>query len=343
MEPFSVPISSKKIIAHGNQHMTESPNISVIIPTCQRTELLLTCVASILKGDYHFYEIIVIDQERSQTLKQRLIQEYSNETRIRYFFLDEAGASRARNLGLQKANGEIVAFIDDDAVADSGWLKAIAEAFVTVKPTPALIGGRIDPIWLNRKPKWYPKEREFLLGLYDIGNQMCPMPEHDQPIGANMAGLRDVIIKLGGFDENLGPNYFRKRSMLTGEETILGKRVKNAGYQLYYQPKAYVYHRISPKKLTISYFLKRHFWEGVTTISQIFFLDELKSNKKNHIFYHSQIVVKSIARAILPKYKKNQDVSPSEMRMLSLSKTAFSLGVLYGLLTLNYFDKKIKN
>src|SRR4051812_37800437 len=124
---------------------TSTPLVSVIIPTYKRPALLLQCITSILRGDYRNYEILVVDQDPSQTLKYRLGQEFADETRLVYLFLDKAGASRARNFGIQHAKGKIVAFIDDDAIADAGWLSAIAELFLTVEPSPALMGGRIDP------------------------------------------------------------------------------------------------------------------------------------------------------------------------------------------------------
>jgi GT2 family glycosyltransferase len=312
--------------------MAQSPQVSVIIPTCGRPGLLLQCVDSILKGSYESFEILVIDQNANQTLKQSLVQQFLNETRLKYFFLDKAGASRARNFGVKKAKGEIVAFIDDDAVADPGWLSAIADTFSTVRPIPALIGGCIKPLWPQARPNWYPTEREYLLGLYNIGDELCPLPEHDQPIAVNMAGLREVIIALGGFDEHLGPNYFRKHPMITGEDAILGQRARRAGYELYYQPKAKVYHQISKAKLTRSHFLRRHFWEGVTIITQMHLLGDLESEKGKLILYHLAMIVKSLGLFLFPGFQNKFQLAA---RMLALSKVVYSAGVLYALLTLD--------
>jgi hypothetical protein len=85
-------------------------------------------------------------------------------------------------------------------------------------------------VWAGSRPGWYPPQREFLLGLYDIGEHLCPLPVGDLPIGANMAGLRQVILDHGRFEETMGPNYFKKRKMITGEETILGQRIRASGH-----------------------------------------------------------------------------------------------------------------
>ena len=309
----------------------QGPSISVIIPTCGRPELLLECVTSLIKNDFKNFEILIINQNSDVMLQAYLHQKFPEDSRLRYFYLHQAGASRARNFGVQEAQGKIVAFIDDDAIADTGWLRAIEEAFATLDPKPALIGGRIEPIWHKKKPCWYPPERIFLLGLYNIGDKLRPMPEFDQPIGANMAGLREIVIALGGFDENLGPNYFRKNSMITGEEAILGQRARKAGYELYYQPKALVHHQISKNKLSRSYFLRRNFWEGVTIINEIYLLGEIKSGKAYYIYDHASRVLKSAGLFLCPSFQHKHNPPFAAVRMLALSRVAYSLGVLYGL------------
>jgi glycosyltransferase involved in cell wall biosynthesis len=312
------------------------PKVSVIIPTCAREELLLQCVDSILHGTFSDFEILIIDQDSHGHLKKRLAEQFPDYSSLRYFFLSNAGASRARNFGLQQAKGEVMAFIDDDAIATPGWLAGIAETFVTIQPRPTLMAGRIKPVWPDSdRPKWYPQEREFLLGLYDIGSELRLMPEHDQPIGANMAGLREIIISLGGFDEELGPNYFRKHSMLTGEEAILSQRARRAGHLIYYQPKAEVYHHISTTKLTRRYFLRRHFWEGVTVITELKLLGDLGERKIDHIRYHLIRIIKSFVLYTLPSLQNRFSEPPAAVRMLALAKAAYSLGVLYGLSTPN--------
>lgn len=313
--------------------MSATPTISVIIPTSGRQELLLACVASILGGRFRDFEILVIDQDQGGILEHRLRERFPSEQQLRYLFLNQAGAAAARNFGIQHARSSIVAFIDDDALASQDWLYAIIDTFATIEPKPALVGGRIDPIWPDGRPNWYPIACEVLLGVYNIGDVPQLMPEFDQPIGANMAGLREIILAQGGFEERLGPHYFRKQSMLTGEETLLAQRVRRAGYSIQYNPNARVGHRISRRKLTRSYFLRRHFWEGVTVISQIYYLGEL-GHRWHHLRFHAGAVAKAFVRTILPSMKRHPGDAPQAARMLAASRGMFSVGVIYGLLTL---------
>jgi glucosyl-dolichyl phosphate glucuronosyltransferase len=317
-----------------------SPQISVVIPTCGRPALLIECIASIISGSYDDYEILVIDQDPKSKLQDHLSDRFPGEIRLRYYLLVQAGASRARNFGIQEAKGEIVSFIDDDATADLMWLKAIHDIFITDASPPDLIAGRIEPIWPGKRPEWYPQEREFLLGLYNIGDDVCVMPPHDQPISANMAGVRQVIQTLGGFDERLGPNYFQKHPMITGEDAMLGRRARQAQYLVYYQPQAKVFHRIANLKLTKRYFLQRHFWEGVTEITQMHLLNQLASGKRDHLKYHAINVVKSLIVSFSPDLCGRSRQPRSARRMLALSRTAQSIGAIYGLLTLRELTRR---
>ncbi len=314
---------------------TSSPHISVVIPTCGRPAMLLDCVASIINGCYDDYEILIIDQDPKSELQDQLFQHFSGNNQLRYLFLNQGGASRSRNLGIQEAKGGVVAFIDDDALADPMWLQAIHDIFNSIETPPDLIAGRIEPIWPGKRPEWYPKEREFLLGLYNIGDEVCLMPPHDQPISANMAGSRKVIQAIGGFDERLGFNYFRKRAMEPGEDALLGKRAREAHCVLYYQPHAKVFHRVSAVKFTRRYFLRRHFWEGVSDITQMHLLNQLGSSKLGYLEYHVKTAVKSFMASLFTDLHGRTGQPPSSRRMLALSQAAQSMGSIYALLTLN--------
>ncbi len=315
--------------------------VSVVLATCGRQAMALECIESILANDYSEFEILVVDQDTSRTLKSELVARYGETKKIRYFFLDKKGLSRARNLGVREAQGEIVAFIDDDAIADKSWLRGIAQIFNGTDQKPAFIGGRILPIWSCLKPSWYPVEKEFLLGLYDIGDEAKLFPGSDLPIGANMAGLRQVIIDMGSFDERLGFDYSRKQSMIAGEDSMLAERIKEAGYQIYYQPVATVRHRVAKSKLSPKYFLRRHFWEGVTIVNRLMLMGKInEGNERFIISCHLRIIGKSISRIvlvscnyvsdyILPSKKRKKEISFSAQVMLVLSEIFNSLGVIW--------------
>ncbi len=309
------------------------PLVSVIIPTVAREELLLQCVRSVRDQAYLNYEILIIDQDPRQTLPELLRRNFGADPRLRYYYAHRAGLNEARNIGVKEARGRIVAFLDDDAVAEPEWMEAVARSF-SQTPTPALVAGKIVPLWMKEPPPWYPEERKFLLGLYDIGNEPRPLPDGDQPIGANMAGLRNVIVALGGFDANLDFNNFRKtRKMISGGDTTLALRARRAGYAIYYEPGAAVRHIVSAAKLTRRYFLTRHFWEGVTNTEELHRLGELIPNRKAITSFHLKRLCLSAARFVFPNYDRTYSSSRPVVRMLALSRIAHSAGICYGVLT----------
>ena len=245
----------------------DAPAVSVIIPTCGRPKMLLDCVASILRNEFRDFEIIIIDQDRERDLRAALDRRFPDDHRLVYLVLDQPHASRARNLGIQHARGEIVVFSDDDIEVERNWLQAYVDTFAACDGEPVVVGGRLDPLWLAPKPTWLPEGREYLLGIYNKYDGLILMPEPDQPIGANFAVHRKIIDAVGPFDERIGPSYARKRGMIFGEDALFSMRARQARYPVYYQAAARSWHKMSARKVTKRYFIRRSFWEGVTLLT----------------------------------------------------------------------------
>jgi hypothetical protein len=109
---------------------TRLPSISVVVPTCGDPVALERCVRSILACDYGEFELIVVDNRPESTAAAvMLFEEFADDPRVRYVEEPRPGASWARNAGLAVAEGEIVAFADDDVVVDPFWLQRCAAAF----------------------------------------------------------------------------------------------------------------------------------------------------------------------------------------------------------------------
>ncbi len=170
------------------------------------------------------------------------------------------GLSGARNAGLACASGEVVAFLDDDAVAAPDWLERLLETYAT----PAVLGagGRIVPRWVaGRRPRWFPEEFDWVVGCSYRGMPTATAPVRNL-IGANMSYRRDAMIGVGGFREGIGRVG---RRPLGCEETELGIRIlqRHAGTVLYV-PAARVDHVVPASRTTVRYFLSRCFAEGLS-------------------------------------------------------------------------------
>ena len=170
------------------------------------------------------------------------------------------GLSGARNSGIAVAKGQIIAFLDDDAVATPDWLIKLSEGFTD--PQVLGIGGPVIPLWSDKAPPWLPEEFYWVVGCTYRG-----MPQSEQairnPIGANMAFRRGVFDTVGGFRSGIGRVGM---SPVGCEETELCIRASQHWPErmFLYQPQATVFHRISSHRTHWHYFYSRCYAEGLS-------------------------------------------------------------------------------
>lgn len=177
----------------------------------------------------------------------------------------EQGLSGGKNTGVAAANGEIVAFLDDDAVADPGWLEALEEGFQD--PGVVGVGGRTDPIWASgRRPRWFPHEFDWTVGCTYRG-----MPEVKAPIrnvmGGNAAFLRDAVTEVGGFHSGIGRSVQGRKSRPLGcEETEFCIRLaqRRPGSVMLFEPRARIGHKVPAARMRFAYFRSRCYAEGLS-------------------------------------------------------------------------------
>ena len=241
------------------QAIPVAPDISVVICAYseERWHDLLAAVESILQQTLPPGEIILVIDHNPGLLKQ--VQEHIPGVVV-VKNMDARGLSGARNSGIAVAKGQVVAFLDDDAVATPDWLAAINEEFTD--PQVLGIGGPVMPLWLDKTPAWLPKEFYWVVGCTYRG-----MPESTQairnPIGANMAFRREVFETVGGFRSGIG----RVGTLPVGcEETELCIRARQQwpGRIFLYQLGATVLHRIPSSRTHWRYFCSRCYAEGLS-------------------------------------------------------------------------------
>jgi Glycosyl transferase family 2 len=167
------------------------------------------------------------------------------------------GASGGRNTGVAASSGEVVAFLDDDAVASPACLEALLRHFAS--PEVVGVGGRLDPLWSGSRPRWFPPEFDWAVGASYRG-----MPEKAVPVrnvwSGNMAIRRQVFDAIGGFRDDFGKVGGRSRP----EDTDLCLRAAAAQPRgtWIYEPAGIADHRVPPVRATLSFFLHRCFNEG---------------------------------------------------------------------------------
>jgi hypothetical protein len=170
------------------------------------------------------------------------------------------GLSGARNTGLRSATQPITSFLDDDAEARPGWLVSLLEPYDS--PDVVATGGAVVPRWPGSQPRWLPPEFFWVVGCSYRGLPLSVGPVRN-PIGANMS-LRTLLARqVGGFDSAVGRVGTRPVGC---EETELAIRLTTAkpASAVLYVPDAVVDHHVGQERLTVSYFLRRCWHEGIS-------------------------------------------------------------------------------
>ncbi len=235
-----------------------SPSISVLI--CAYTEErwgdLVAAVDSVRRQTLLPLEIIVVIDHNPALLARA--QASLPATVIAN--TDERGLSGARNTGIAVARGDVIAFMDEDAVAEPDWLRRLAAGYAD--PDVIGVGGAIVPRWLAGQPAWFPDEFNWVVGCTYRG-----LPETTAPIrnliGCNMSLRREVFSAVGLFRNGMG----RIGVIPLGcEETELCIRASQhwRGGRFLYEPGARVHHAVPARRGTVTYFRSRCYAEGLS-------------------------------------------------------------------------------
>lgn len=234
-----------------------SRDISVIICAYseKRWDALVTAVESLKQQSLPPEEVIVVIDHNASLLTQAQAH-ISGVTVIENTGMP--GLSDSRNSGIAVAKGELIAFLDDDAVATSHWLKMLNEGFT--HPQVLGIGGKVTPLWLDKGPCWLPEEFYWVIGCTYRGIPRSVQTIRN-PIGANMAFRREIFDTIGGFRHGIGRTGTWPAGCEETEFCIRARQHWPHGVFLY-QPQANVFHRIQENRTSWHYFCERCYAEG---------------------------------------------------------------------------------
>jgi len=215
------------------------PPISVVVATYNGASTLRTCLRSLADLRYPDYEIIVVD-DGSTDDTARVLTAFPEVKVVRQ---ENQGLSAARNAGIQKATGELIAFTDSDCYVDPDWLYHLALAFQD-SGHAGMGGPNLTP---REDGPW---QRAVALAPGHATHVLLDFDEAEHVPGCNMAFRRDVLETLGGFDPQ-----FRK----AGDDVDLVWRLRDLGHTVGFCPSAFVWHR---RRATLSAYWKQHFGYG---------------------------------------------------------------------------------
>lgn len=233
--------------------------ISVVLCTysLDRYEEFSEAANSILSQTYDDVELVVVVDGTDQVY-QKIVADYGNQNDTTIHCNDQnRGLSYSRNRGAELASGDIVAFLDDDAVAALDWAEHIVDGYERFDALA--VGGKMVPDWLSGEPSYLPEEFYFLIGVTYRGFREDEGYVRNT-FSSNLSFDRDVFIELGGFKTDMGK---RGENNLQGGETELCVRLeKKFGERVLYIPDAKIEHKIYQYRTDRRWLLERAFWQG---------------------------------------------------------------------------------
>lgn len=236
----------------------KNPLVSIIV-CAHRTDRfkdLHEAMDSLLAQSYSGIEIIAVIDGNPELYE--MAKNMAEDPRIRITLNERnLGLSESRNRGITISKGDIIAFFDDDAIAEANWIEELVRMYRELDAIAA--GGCILPLWLVGEPRCLPEEFYWLIGATHKGFPE-EVAEVRNTFGSNLSFRSDVLSALGGFQSEMG---VRGKGQLQSEETEICDRMKDKfGKGVIYNNKAIVHHKVFPERLRWRFLLNRAFWQG---------------------------------------------------------------------------------
>jgi glycosyltransferase involved in cell wall biosynthesis len=232
-------------------------SVVICVYTEERWDDIVAAVESVRRQTIPALETVIV-VDHNPTLLDRVRRGLPDVVAIEN--TQPRGLSGARNCGIAVARGDLIAFLDDDAVAAPDWLAWLTQALAD--PSVLGAGGHVEPAWVEARPAWFPQEFQWTVGCSYRGLPRSTTRVRN-PFGGCTCTRRAVFEGVGGFRSEIG--RVGKRP-LGCEETELSIRAHQRwpfGTFLY-EPRAKIRHRVPPERTRFSYFRARCYAEGLS-------------------------------------------------------------------------------
>ncbi len=276
VQPHAIAINPASLTGTENRKSARparSLRLSVIICTYNRRTMVLSTLCSLRNQTLpnSSFEVIVVDNgsadgtfDAVQDFIERNTGQAANSFeswQARCLEEPENGLAYARNKGVLAAAGEVLVFLDDDTLADADLLERLLEAY---EQTGAeVIGGCVELRWEAVRPYWLSDDLLELLGYFMPFRTRCELPESLCLSSACFSLTREALQRVGGFVPFLSK---RLHTPVNGEIAHLCRRLREAGYALWYEPAAMVRHRVTWPRLARAFIVGRAYWQGRSEI-----------------------------------------------------------------------------
>jgi GT2 family glycosyltransferase len=241
------PAAEPAFLARRREVLALAPHLTVVVCTRERPGALARCLDSLLAQRYPAFTVLVVDNAPATTATAEVVRSAARRGPVEYLVEHRPGLSFARNAAVATAPNRILAWIDDDEVADAHWLAEVARALAD-HPEADVISGVIVPAELETPAQlWFEqfgghsKGRGFRPDVFGPATVRRQSPLYPLPpfgTGANMTFRPGVIERIGGFDTALGAGT----PAMGSEDTLAFTQVLMDGGTIVYQPTAVTHH-----------------------------------------------------------------------------------------------------
>ena len=306
-----------------NASTAATTSVVIATHTLQRREALTEAFFSAPDQQEHPHEVVVaVDNNTDlyEWVRRRLPDAVAVHNQ------GARGASATRNAGARVAVGSVLAFRDDDAVAQPDWLQNLIAPLA--RPCVAGVGGQVEAVWLGRRPNWMPEEF-----LWVVGASYRGLPTTAAPVrnvwSENMAVAREDFWAVDGFREGFGKTGHRSQP----QDTDFCIRLTAAlnGRAWWYAPSARIGHGVPPSRGTLRFFVQRCYNEGrgKAEIATLLGREELRDERRH-------------AAKTLPEGIRREVWQAVVSRELTAAQRASAIGVGLSAAGLGYLVRRVR-
>lgn len=231
------------------------PRITLAVCTWNRAPFLRQTLAGIARQDYpaEALEVLVIDNNSTDDTRAVVAEFAGGPHAPRHVLETRQGLDHARNRAIAEARGDIILFADDDILVEPDWVRQIAVPFAQdADHRIGCVGGEVVPVFPDGLPDWV---REWHAPL-NFRPETGPIPPQHSPMGANFALPKAVLAKVGPFATGLDR---QGRNLFGGGDGEMVRRVRAAGYEVWFAPAAKVRHQMPASRTTFRYAARHAF------------------------------------------------------------------------------------
>ena len=305
-------------------------SVAVCTHSPDRYDDLRDAAESVFEQTYDDVELVLVS-DGSDEVYERMVEDYGDhEDTVIGRTEENVGISEARTRAGEIASGDVIAFIDDDAVAREDWVEELAAVYEERDVIAA--GGRMAPRWVAGKPSFLPEEFYWLIGVTHKGFADGE-GEVRNTFASNLSFKRDVFLELGGFDPNVGRKGDRQIQAVEGE--ICTRMRRKYGQGVYYNPEAVVEHKIFDYRTRATWLLNRSFWQGYSKRVMDILVPEASGDKNDFL---KRLLLEFAPERFVSLVRRPSLAKAQQLIMLFVLTAFVGFGFVYGILTVRPSD-----